>query len=1697
MCPGFCFGQTVIPNFTIPDSVCVNAPVTITNTSVGASGYYWNFCVADVNTPPTGFNMGNVGGKLNTPVYVDYVYDNGNYYGFVTNNYPGGLLRLDFGNSLLNTPAVTDFGNLGGIIPYNTEGVQIVKNEGKWYVIIVGGDNVQTVPNPAAIVKIELGTNIANNSPVGTNWGNIGNLAYPHDLYVFDDNGHWYGFTVNTDNNTITRFDFTTSFSNTPTAVNLGNIGNLSSPTGIYALKDNGNWYAFVTNATSSTLTRLNFGASLLNTPSGINFGNINGQFHTCWDIQIMKYCGQNVGFVINAQTNDLIKLDFGNSISNTPTASSFGNIGNLSFPHCLSKIFRAGPDLYTFVPNVNNNTLTRIKFTGCTSASVPSSTAQSPPPVTYSTPGVYNVNLTIDDGLPTQTSLCKQVVVLAPPGINPIQDESICPGNSIGLNPIVIGAISFNWSPATGLSNPNIINPIASPAATTQYTITASNLPGCSSNSNVTVNVLTPQQCKTVIPSFTAPDTVCVNNPVSITNTTTDASSYYWNFCTANINASPGGINLGNPGGQLTTPCFIDYAYENGNWYGFITSNNPPSLVRLEFGNSLLNTPTAVNLGNFGGALPYGAQGIQLVQEGGNWYAIITGGDSVAVPGQTSRILKVDFGVSLTNNSPVMTNWGNVGGLSYPVDLYMFKDAGIWYGFTVNYYGATVTRFNFGSNFNSPPVGTNLGNLGNLNLPSGICPIKDNGIWRVFVANFGSNTLSRIDFGNSLLNAPTSAVNLGNLGGLFHNPRDLYIFNYCNESVGFLINDNTSDLVRLNFSSLSSAPSITSLGNVAGFKNPHSISKLFRVGPDLFAFVPNSYVNTVSRIQFLGCNNASIPNSTLQSPLPVTYNSPGIYNINLMVDEDLPTQSAFCKQVVVLAAPIHSPTKTLSICPGGSVKIGSSVKPANYQWSTGATTDSIVVNAEGIYWVESGRYGCSVRDSFIVSYSHLPLDFGFQQDLCSPKTIQFNGILSGVQSYLWNFGNGQTNSNSLSPAITYNDYGPYSIKLNVKYNGNCVDSLTKSIILENIFDDAVVLNRDTTICLGDSVLLKTINSISNYCWRASAAPVPASLNAYVKPVIPTTYILTSQITGPNLVTNPDFSLGNVGFTSDYNYANPNITEGQYWVAASSIAWNQSMANCHDHSSGSGNMLMVNGSPAAGVRVWLQSFSVKPNTNYNFSVWISALHLNNPAKLHFAINNVELGNDINAGSSTCQWKQFFSTWNSGNNTSATISIVNNNTIVDGNDFALDDIFFGEVTTKTDSFTVNVVGLCDSVKITGADKVCSSSDTLTYSIYKSPDCTQQYSMQVDNAYADIVSQTPTSLKLLFKKNGNTTIKVAYSNNCKIVADSLNVAIKFSPASVNFGPDIITCRDTSLVLNAGDGFVSYAWQDGSADSTFTINAPGNYNVVVQNLCGLQLKDTIKYIKSFVTPFTVSPLNATVCKGDSLQFKANGGTSYSWSPSGNFSKPAAASTKALVDASQDFTVYISDSICQRDTTFIIPVIASPGAIISVTKSNDVNCGNDSAILIANGGVSYTWSPNLYITGNNGNKITVKPYQNITYMVLGRDESGCYGQDSVTVFFFKEGDQKLFMPTAFTPNGDGKNELFRPTFIGPSAKYDFKIYNRWGQLVYESKVPGAGWDGTVNGTPQKADVYVFYITAEGGCNGKFVKKGTFALIR
>ncbi len=550
--------QQAIPSFEAPDTVCLNAPVGILNTSVGASSYYWTFCSADLNTVvPETVNLGNISGNLSHPTFMDYGYLNNNYYGFIMDHMPGGLVRLDFGNSLLNTPTSVNLGDFGGIIPSanGSEGIQLVQENGKWYAIIVGG-NIAVGTSPR-ILKIEFGADLSNPAPVATDWGNLGNLDQPIDLHIFQEGSDWHGFTVNAENNTITRFDFENGINNPPTAANLGNPGNIKYPTGIYALNDNGYWRVFITsagddllNTIPSSLVRLDFGNSLLNTPNAINLGDLNGKLHRPRDFTLIRSCGETIAFIVNQTTNDIVKLNFNQDLTSTPEATSFGNLGNFDFPHSITKLFRVNENVYGFVPSSFNNTLTRLKFLGCSNSGINHSAAKNPSNLSYNTPGVYNINLTIDDGLPSQSSFCKQVVVLDPPHVNLTADTSVCANSKVQLH--AGGGNIYTWAPETGLDNPTIPNPIAFINGNTIYTVKVSNN-YCSNSGQVKV-------LARPYPKFTAsPDQeICLGASAILNAGGGDA--YTWNP-TAGLDNRVQSTTSANPN---TTTTYTVYIQDN-----------------------------------------------------------------------------------------------------------------------------------------------------------------------------------------------------------------------------------------------------------------------------------------------------------------------------------------------------------------------------------------------------------------------------------------------------------------------------------------------------------------------------------------------------------------------------------------------------------------------------------------------------------------------------------------------------------------------------------------------------------------------------------------------------------------------------------------------------------------------------------------------------------------------------------------------------------------------------------------------------------------------------------------------------------------------------------------------------------------------------------------------------------------------------
>jgi gliding motility-associated-like protein len=476
----------VTASFTMPDTVCVNTPITITNASSGASSYFWNFCTPSSSQTPQTTSLGNINNTSFLPHYIDYVVDNGNYYGFLINNSPGGLVRLDFGNSLLNAPTAVALGNFGGNLSNSAQGIQVVKTGGRWYAILVCGDDRVLPATSPRILKLDFGVNITNASPVATNWGNIGNLAYSHELFLFQDaTANWYGFTVSYYNSAVTRFNFGIDFANPPTAVTWNGLGNINGPTGMFPVNDNGSWRLFITNFNSNTLTRLDFGTSLLNTPTGVNIGNPGNLLNQPRDLQLFGYCGRYIGYVAN-NNGTMAGIDF-TDITANPTGGATLNIGASNITS-ISKIFTAGTDYYAFMPSAIPANLFRVKFPSCAGAGGTNSVAQAPATFSYATPGIYTVNLVVDEGKTTQASACRQVVVTSPATVAITPDTTVCRGDSVQL--IVTNTKSAVWTPAAGLSSATVTNPKSSPSAATAYSVNVNDKNSCVQQLSVKVAV-------------------------------------------------------------------------------------------------------------------------------------------------------------------------------------------------------------------------------------------------------------------------------------------------------------------------------------------------------------------------------------------------------------------------------------------------------------------------------------------------------------------------------------------------------------------------------------------------------------------------------------------------------------------------------------------------------------------------------------------------------------------------------------------------------------------------------------------------------------------------------------------------------------------------------------------------------------------------------------------------------------------------------------------------------------------------------------------------------------------------------------------------------------------------------------------------------------------------------------------------------
>ena len=179
--------------------------------------------------------------------------------------------------------------------------------------------------------------------------------------------------------------------------------------------------------------------------------------------------------------------------------------------------------------------------------------------------------------------------------------------------------------------------------------------------------------------------------------------------------------------------------------------------------------------------------------------------------------------------------------------------------------------------------------------------------------------------------------------------------------------------------------------------------------------------------------------------------------------------------------------------------------------------------------------------------------------------------------------------------------------------------------------------------------------------------------------------------------------------------------------------------------------------------------------------------------------------------------------------------------------------------------------------------------------------------------------------------------------------------------------------------------------------------------------------------------------------------------------------------------------------DSTYTLNLTVNPVPIITIGADTCIKSG-ESITLTASGGFDYFWS-----NGTNNASITISPTVTSSYFVQGLNIELCSGYDTITICVNENIDSSYFaIPNAFTPNGDGLNDLFKVLVTSNLDLESMQIFNRWGELIYNSNSITNGWDGNFNDRQQPQGTYVYYIQLRNTVSNKIEKHtGTVTLIR
>ncbi|MFL9481309.1 PKD domain-containing protein [Chitinophagaceae bacterium LWZ2-11] len=412
-----------------------------------------------------------------------------------------------------------------------------------------------------------------------------------------------------------------------------------------------------------------------------------------------------------------------------------------------------------------------------------------------------------------------------------------------------------------------------------------------------------------------------------------------------------------------------------------------------------------------------------------------------------------------------------------------------------------------------------------------------------------------------------------------------------------------------------------------------------------------------------------------------------------------------------------------------------------------------------------------------------------------------------------------------------------------------------------------------------------------------------------------------------------------------------------------------------------------------------------------------------------------------------------------------------------------------------------------LSIMGAGEICLHKEAVFSANAVSTDNVISYTWMINDS---LVPGSDMAMHAMFDIAADYNIKynIATQFGC---TDSGEVSLTVHPVPlIQITSDTTICKGENLQLIASGG-VSYAWSGndiiGSATDAITTVSPvvdTKYRVTVTNNFGCVNIADIEVKVNIPVALTVSD-DAIICSGSPQKLWAAGNTStFIWLPETGLNNPNIANPIATPHTTTTYLVRgVSNNVCADDLAQIT---------VTVSPTPTINIGNDTTVvagtqinLYANGSdniVKYLWLPVTGLSCTDCPDPIFTANNDITYTLSVTTEDQCTAEQSLTVHVLCN-QGSVYIPSAFTPNSDGKNDVFYVMGSGVKLIKSFKIYNRFGNLVFIKENISAndrtkGWDGTVKGQPvNESGTFVYVVEAICSEGTPIFLKGTVVLIK